>query len=128
VPASERFYAGGDTTVRGYALDSLTTPETRDTDGFPPGGNAVVIVNTELRTAVWKTVGAVGFLDIGNVFKTPSSFDVAELRGAIGFGLRYRSPIGPLRVDLGFKLHRDQISPDVREGLTALHISFGQAF
>jgi outer membrane translocation and assembly module TamA len=50
------------------------------------------------------------------------------LRTAVGFGLRYRSPIGPIRIDLGFKLHRDQIAPGVREGLTALHISLGQAF
>ena len=47
-----------------------------------------------------------------------------------GFGVRYRSPVGPIRVDLGFKLHREEFEgpPARREGLTALHISLGQAF
>jgi outer membrane translocation and assembly module TamA len=49
-------------------------------------------------------------------------------RGAVGFGIRYKSPIGPIRVDIGFKTDRRDISPGNRESLTALHISLGQAF
>jgi outer membrane translocation and assembly module TamA len=46
----------------------------------------------------------------------------------MGFGFRYKSPVGPIRVDLGFKLHREEIVAGRREGLTAIHISMGQAF
>ena len=127
LPASERFFAGGDTTVRGFSLDALGTPDTLDKDGFPIGGNATVILNAELRATVWSSVQAVGFFDAGNVFSLATDLDLRELRGAVGFGVRYRSPVGPIRVDLGFKLHREEIAGR-REGLTALHISLGQAF
>ena len=127
LPASERFFAGGDTTVRGFSLDALGTPATLDKDGFPIGGNATVILNAELRATVWPSVQAVGFFDAGNVFSLATDLDVREMRGAVGFGVRYRSPVGPIRIDLGFKLHREEIAGR-QEGLTALHISLGQAF
>ncbi len=119
LPASERFFAGGDTTVRGFALDKLGAIR----DGAPIGGNAVVILNAETRVPVRGGIGVVGFLDSGNVFGRASAIELGALRSAAGFGLRYKSPIGPLRVDLGFKLRRES-----GEGLTAIHISFGQAF
>ena len=136
LPASERFFAGGDTTVRGYALDQLGVRhapaddalDTIDTSGFPIGGNALVMFNAEARVPVWRGLGVVGFLDTGNVFAHPTDLDLGALKTAIGFGVRYKSPIGPIRIDLGFKLRRDELTPGVREGLTALHISFGQAF
>lgn len=128
LPASERFFAGGDTSVRGYALDTLGTSGTKDQDGFPIGGNAVVILNAEARVPVWGGLGVVGFVDTGNVFARPTDFDLGALKTAAGFGVRYKSPVGPIRIDLGFKLHRDEIAPGVREGFTALHISLGQAF
>ena len=68
LPASERFFAGGDTTVRGFALDQLGTPATIDKDGFPIGGNAMVILNAELRIPVRGGLGVVSFVDAGNVF------------------------------------------------------------
>jgi outer membrane protein insertion porin family len=134
LPQSERFYAGGDTTVRGFALDTLgvhhtpaQTADTIDENGFPKGGNGLVILNAELRAPVGGGLGAVGFVDTGNVFARAADLDLGLLRTAVGFGVRYKSPIGPLRIDLGFKLHRDVIAGQ-REGLTALHISLGQAF
>ena len=127
LPASERFLAGGDTTVRGYALDTLGTPLTLDQNGFALGGDGLVVFNLELRAPVWKALEGAGFFDAGNVFQHASDIDPRELKGAVGFGLRYKSPVGPLRIDLGFKLHRDVIA-GVREPLTALHISLGQAF
>jgi outer membrane protein insertion porin family len=128
LPASERFFAGGDTSVRGYALDRLGTPATIDRNGFPVGGNAVIVLNSELRIPVWKDIGVVGFVDAGNVWSRVSDFAFGDIRPTTGFGLRYKSPIGPLRVDLGFKLAR-QTQPDGSlERLTALHISLGQAF
>jgi outer membrane protein insertion porin family len=127
LPASERFFAGGDTTIRGYALDSVGAPETISANGFPTGGNAVLLLNGELRFPVWREVGAVVFVDGGNVFRRVTDFDFGELRGAIGFGLRYRSPVGPIRVDLGFKMDRREIRGRL-EPPTAIHFSLGQAF
>jgi outer membrane protein insertion porin family len=128
LPASERFFAGGDTTVRGYALDRLGTPETIDRNGFPKGGNAVIVLNSELRVPVWRDIGIVGFVDAGNVFNRISDFTFGEIRPTAGFGLRYRSPIGPIRVDVGFKLDRQLLPDGSLERLTAVHISLGQAF
>jgi outer membrane protein insertion porin family len=128
LPASERFFAGGDTTVRGWGLDQLGTPETLDANGFPLGGNAVLVLNAELRVPVWGDLGAVMFLDGGNVFRRVDDFDLGEIRGAAGFGVRYRSPIGPLRFDLGFKLDREVLPNGQQERPTALFISLGQAF
>jgi outer membrane protein assembly complex protein YaeT len=128
LPASERFFAGGDTTVRGFALDQLGTPETIDQNGFPIGGNAVVILNTELRVPLFGGVGLVGFLDAGNVFARTAEFDLTQLRSTVGFGVRYRSPVGPIRIDMGFKVKRRELVPGTLEAPFAVHISLGQAF
>lgn len=69
-----------------------------------------------------------GFFDTGNVFARTNSIDLGQLRSAVGFGVRYKSPVGPIRVDLGFKVNRRDIVEGRREDLTALHISLGQAF
>lgn len=128
VPASARFFAGGDTTVRGFALDRLGDENTIDKGGFPKGGNGLLIFNAELRLPRWRAVGAVAFLDVGNVFARVSDLDLGRLRAGAGLGVRYRSPIGPLRVDLGFKLGDLRVLGGVRERRSAVHISIGQAF
>ena len=131
LPASERFFAGGDTTVRGFTLDRLGTPETIDRDGFPTGGHGLIVLNAEARVPLRGGLGAVAFIDGGNVWRTVSEMDFSQMRGAVGFGLRYRSPVGPIRVDLGFKLDRRVLKTVPRRELeprTALHISLGQAF
>ncbi len=122
LPESERFFAGGDTTVRGFALDQLGTPETI-AEGFPIGGDGLVILNAEMRVPLWGQLGAVGFVDSGNVFQHVGDIDLGALRNSVGFGIRFGSPFGPIRADLGFKIHRQP-----GEGLTAFHLSFGQAF
>jgi len=127
LPASERFFAGGDTTIRGFALDTVGVPKTISPRGFPRGGNAVLVMNAELRIPVWKELGAALFSDGGNVFERVTDFEQAELRGSGGFGVRYRSPIGPVRVDLGFKLDRREFGGRL-EPRRALHFSIGQAF
>ena len=127
LPASERFFAGGDTTIRGFALDTVGAPNTISSTGFPRGGNAVLLLNGELRVPVWKDIGAVGFMDGGNVFDRVTEMDLGELRGSVGFGLRYRSPIGAIRFDVGFKLDRRVIGEDL-EPRRAFHFSLGQAF
>jgi len=128
--ASERFYAGGDTTIRGFALDAVgvrhdppQTVDTIDPKGFPLGGNGVVILNAELRVPVRGGLQGAGFVDTGNVFQRVTTMDLTELRTAVGFGVRYKSPIGPIRVDLGFKVNR---RPD--EPLREWFVTFGQAF
>ncbi len=128
LPASERFFAGGDSTVRGFVLDRLGTEETLNEDGFPTGGNGLIVANLEMRTAYWKGLGAVGFFDTGNVFRRVGDIQLSELRPTAGFGLRYRSPIGPLRVDLGFNLDRKDLAGGSRERGTVFHLSLGQAF
>ena len=128
LPASARFFAGGDSTVRGFAIDRLGTAETVTADGFPRGGNALLILNTEIRVPVWRELGAVAFVDLGNIFARVSRIDLRDLRGSVGFGIRYRSPVGPIRVDLGFKLNRRQFDNGLYEPRTALHVSIGQAF
>lgn len=128
LPASERFFAGGDSTVRGFVLDQLGDESTLNSQGFPTGGNAMAVFNVELRAPYWKGLGVVTFLDVGNVFKRVSGMSLFELRPAAGFGVRYKSPLGPLRVDLGFNLNRRTLSGGGRERGSVLHISLGQAF
>ena len=127
LPASERFFAGGDSTVRGFALDRLGDESTIGANGFPTGGNAMIVLNSELRMPVFGPLQVVGFLDAGNVVDRVGNLDMARIRGAAGFGVRYLSPIGPIRIDLGFKLDRRELAGG-RESLTALHLSIGQAF
>ena len=127
LPASERFFAGGDSTVRGFALDRLGSAATLNADGFPTGGNALVVLNAELRTPHVKGVGLVGFVDTGNVFRRVRDVQVSDLRTTAGIGFRYRSPLGPLRLDLGFKLDRRDFTSG-SERRTVYHLSLGQAF
>jgi outer membrane protein insertion porin family len=130
LPASERFFAGGDTTVRGFTLDRLgvrrTPPgpaDTLDPAGFALGGNALLLFNGEFRVPIRAGVRVVGFADVGNVFKTVPDVNFSDLRPALGFGFRYKSPVGPLRFDLGFKVPRREGEPR-----TAWFITFGEAF
>ena len=128
LPASERFFAGGDTTIRGFALDRLGAGDTLDQQGFPRGGNGLIVLNAELRAPYWKGLGLVGFVDAGNVYRRAADIDLSDLRVATGFGLRYRSPIGPLRIDLGFKVNPQLLASGSRERRSIVHISLGQAF
>ena len=125
LPASERFFAGGDTTVRGFALDRLGTPATIGASGFPTGGSGLMIYNAEARFALAGPLGGVVFLDVGNVYLHARDVSLREMREAAGFGLRYRSPIGPIRIDIGFKLDRRR---EINERRAVFHISLGQAF
>jgi outer membrane protein assembly complex protein YaeT len=128
LPASERFFAGGDTTVRGFSLDRLGDASTITPNGFPTGGNGLIVVNAELRVAVVGPFTAAGFFDAGNVFLNASDLNILDLRSAAGFGIRYKSPVGPIRVDLGFNLHPRELIPGELERRTVLHISLGQPF
>jgi outer membrane protein insertion porin family len=128
LPASERFFAGGDTTVRGFSLDRLGTEPTISVTGFPTGGNGLVVTNAEVRMALFGGLGVTGFVDSGNVFRRATDIDLGQLRATAGFGVSYNSPIGPLRVDLGFKLDRRELTPGRLERRSVLHFFLGQPF
>ena len=88
----------------------------------------MIVLNAELRVNVFRAGDAVLFTDAGNVFARASQIDFTELRPAAGFGVHYRSPIGPVRVELGFNLNRRELVPGTLERLSVLHISLGRAF
>ncbi len=120
LPIVERFFLGGSTTVRGYQQDMLGP---RDAGRNPIGGNAFFMGNFEFRTTIWKELGLVTFLDWGNVWSRTNEFSVTDLKYSAGLGLRYNTPIGPVRVDYGRKLNRKE-----EESRGALHFSIGHAF
>jgi outer membrane protein assembly factor BamA len=97
---SERFYAGGANTVRGYKEDSLGGI---DFLGIPLGGHAMMIFNQEARFPIYKWLRGVGFFDAGNVFARASDLSF-DLKASVGLGLRLATPVGMFRVDLGVPL------------------------
>jgi outer membrane protein insertion porin family len=119
LPIVERFFLGGRNAVRGFPQDELGP---KGEDGTPTGGNASFMTSIELRTKVWKDLGLVFFFDAGNVWRRISDMDF-NLRKTAGIGIRYSTPVGPLRLDYGHKLDR-------REGESAgeIHFSIGHAF
>jgi outer membrane protein insertion porin family len=127
LPVSERFFLGGDTTIRGFSLDSVGVPATITANGFPKGGDAEIVLNAELRAPLYKKIGIVLFADGGNVFSRAADLNLTQLRGSLGLGARYQSAIGAIRFDLGFKLDRRMIGTKL-EPPYAFHFSIGQAF
>jgi outer membrane protein insertion porin family len=131
VPASQRFFAGGGTTVRGFQTDRLGVPEILNADGLSLGGNGVVVLNAEIRrvvgTVLSRNFAVVGFLDGGNVFAHASDIDLGRLRSSVGGGVRWDSPLGPLRFDVGFKLNHLDIGTTPERGWE-YHLSIGEAF
>ncbi|MBL8177814.1 MAG: translocation/assembly module TamB domain-containing protein [Bryobacterales bacterium] len=120
VTYSERFFAGGSNTVRGFDRNFLGP---LDFDGTPLGGNAVAIVNQELRFPFYKMVDGAAFFDAGNVSRLVSRFGDTDWRKSAGAGLRLRTPYVLLRVDYGWKLGR---RPGESGG--QFFFSIGQAF
>jgi outer membrane protein assembly complex protein YaeT len=120
ISPTERFFAGGGTTIRGFKQDTVGPI---NEEGVPVGGNSLFIWNNELRFPLFSILEGVGFLDIGNVYPTVADFDPLDVRKAAGFGLRFRTPFFLVRVDYGFKLDR---RPGESRG--ALFFSIGQAF
>ncbi len=125
VPISERFFSGN--LVRGFVEDRLGTPDTVTPEGFPSGGNALLVFNGELRTSITNELAAVVFVDAGNVFGRISELSLREIRPSVGFGVRYKSPFGPFRLDIGFNPNR-RIYGGNLEPLTSFYFGIGQAF
>jgi outer membrane protein insertion porin family len=119
IPVSERFFAGGDSTVRGFERDTLGP----SVDDAPIGGEASLVINQEWRFPLWKQLGGVVFYDAGNVYLTVDDFDPTDLRHVLGAGLRIATPIGPIRLEYGRKLDRED-----GESSGELFLAVGLAF
>jgi outer membrane protein insertion porin family len=91
-----RFFAGGASSVRGYAERSLGP---QSLEGEPLGGQASAIVNQELRFPLWKRLHGGIFYDAGNAFALAEEWDLFDLRQSAGAGLRLMFPFGPVRLD-----------------------------
>jgi outer membrane protein assembly complex protein YaeT len=120
IPLSERFFAGGGTTVRGFEQNSLGPI---GADRLPRGGDGMLVINNELRFPLIKWFDGVTFIDIGNVYPKISDFSFTDLRKAGGLGLRLRTPWFLLRADYGVKFDRR-----TGESLGRYYISIGHAF
>ena len=114
LPVSERFFLGGPTTVRGFGFRDIG-PE--DLDGNPLGGTSFVQFNLEIGRSLGRFLRLVVFYDAGNVYNDFNTFDLGDMRQAAGFGIRLLTPVGPIRLDWGFKLDR-------RPGESALEFGF----
>lgn len=120
VPADERFYAGGGGSVRGVPFQKAGPLDRHDD---PVGGRSFLEFSTELRLAITETIGVVGFLDTGSAYPESLPDPAAGLRWGAGIGLRYATPVGPLRLDVGIPLDRRGV-----DDLFQLYLSLGQAF
>jgi outer membrane protein insertion porin family len=91
----------------------------------------MLVFSTELRTPVWGNLSGVVFFEGGNVWTNPWDFNVSNLQYDIGPGLRYNTPVGPLRFDVGFQLNQIPgliVNGEPEPRHFRVHLSIGQAF
>jgi len=103
VPIQKRFFAGGRTTVRGFAQDSLGP---HGADGTATGGNYQLILNAEMRVPLQYGFLSAAFVDAGSVWLSRDPLVGFDLRETAGVSLRYITPVGPISLDYGWKLDR----------------------
>jgi len=128
VPFFKRYFLGGATNLRGWGRFEVSP---LGGTGEPIGGHSFLNFSTELRMPVWGNFGAVLFLDGGNVWTNPWDFNLSDMRYDIGPGIRYNTPIGPFRADLGFQVNPiDGLIVDGEEQKHPFrfHFSIGHAF
>lgn len=121
IPADKRFYVGGGGSVRGYGYQ-MAGPINRD--GDPSGGLSALSFGAELRLKVTDTIGIVPFIEAGNAYEERLPHPEKDLRWGAGLGLRYHTPIGPVRLDIAVPLNRRQGIDDAYQ----VYLSLGQAF
>ncbi len=143
IPYAERFLLGGGSTVRGWVADHLgpalcavstdggTTyaPVTGDTacgEIVPIGGASYLLGTVELRQPIRWGLGAAAFLDAGMAWDTAARFLSSGLLPSVGAGVRYASPVGPIRLDLAWRLDHDPRFDQERRW--NLHFSLAEAF
>ncbi len=116
----DRFKAGGSTTIRGYPKDKVGP---LDASGNPQGGNARLLFNFEWRTPIWRWLAGAIFLDTGTVVPTVADLGSAAFKTGVGAGIRLNTPVGPLRLDVGYALN-----PIPGESRWQLYFNIGHAF
>lgn len=119
LPIDERFFTGGSSTVRSFGERDLG-PHNRDK---PIGGEFFTVFNGEYTFPIFGELQGAVFVDAGNLLPSSEEPGFNEMRYAIGAGLRYKLPIGPIRIDYGINP-----SPRAFEDAGAFHFSFGFAF
>lgn len=145
LPANVRYYLGGNSSVRGWSRWSLgpKRPSFNDSNEFigyvPTGGRLNLAFNTEYRqdlNFLYRGFGLAIFLDGGQIWQRYNEMDLADLQFGTGAGLRYRSPVGPIRLDIGYKINPNDGDLGILNGVDkggrfarwGLHFSIGQAF
>ena len=128
VPFYKLYFLGGATNLRGWGRFEVSP---LSEGGTPLGGKTFANFSAEVRVPIWKNLSGVLFADAGNVWTDPWDFNVNDLRYDIGPGLRYNTPIGPIRVDFGYQLNPIpgllvDGKPETRH--YRFHFSIGQAF
>ena len=121
IPADERFYAGGGGSIRGYGYQ-LAGP--LDDENDPIGGRSLIELNGELRYRMSDTIGLVYFIDGGTVADNALPSLEEDVFIGTGIGVRYITPIGPLRADIGIPLDRRSDVDDMFQ----IYVSIGQAY
>jgi|GEM_PF-1112756 len=121
VPISERFFAGGPTTLRGYRVDRAGPLD--PVTGSPLGGKTLLIGNVELRFPLFWILGGSAFYDTGNVFRGFSDIQWDDISHTVGLGLRLNTGFGPVRFDFGYSL---KDIPNERDN--QLFFTIGHAF
>jgi outer membrane translocation and assembly module TamA len=121
VPLFRRFYSGGINGTRGYARWMLGPLSERDD---PVGGRTLLEGSLEFRTPLWGNLGGVVFADVGEVRRQAFTLSASDLQFGAGVGVRYKTIVGPLRLDVAIPL------PDAPRGEPSwqIHFSIGQAF
>jgi outer membrane protein assembly complex protein YaeT len=127
VPFYRRYWLGGATSLRGWGRFDVAPL----VDGIPIGGHTMIESSAELRAPVRGNLSAVLFMDAGNVWNNAWDFNLNDLRYDVGPGLRYMTPVGPIRFDFGYQLKRIPgllIDGKPEAHRYRLHFSIGQAF
>jgi outer membrane translocation and assembly module TamA len=119
-PLEERFYAGGSSSVRGWSRLQLGPQD----QNKPIGGKSLVEGSMESRFRIIGPFGAAFFVDFGQVWRTSLTYKLNDLHYATGLGLRYDTPIGPIRLDAAAKINKQPGDERTWE----FYLSVGQAF
>jgi outer membrane protein insertion porin family len=118
LPISERFFAGGSSSLRGFDTDYAGPLD--QVSNKPVGGNALFVGSVEMRVPVFRFIHIAGFYDSGNVFRRISGIRLSDFSHTVGAGLRIKTPFGPLRADYGYNAN---LPSDLRQrGLTRGHL------
>lgn len=105
LPLFEKYYLGGPYTIRGYDFATISPRDPKT--GERIGGNKMVLCNLEYRFPLVKKVRLVGviFFDMGNTYDINQALDFSHLKQSVGFGIRWFSPMGPIRLEWGYALN-----------------------